>query len=251
MCCFSGPVREVSGTKIFARRIEKNRQYLVYSMHFESLEDLAMILPIPTPEKSPEDAVEFINLEEYPKFFDDMHKGFPVPPPPANVARGRVDPVLAKPAPQLKVVEVGNFEASFVPTIKDFARLDERFRLPAGTWEALPQYKKYGFAVFKLKKGSFNVHPMAFMFPTALKTELFFPTVHIHDGQVHERAYFDHDLYCQLSEEAAMHVRGWTESPQPAGMFLDKKKAGKLIDAEAHAYKRTIRGQLKNQDTLV
>lgn len=251
MCCFSGPVQEVSGTRIFARRIDKDMQYLVYSMHFKSLDDLAMILPIPTPEGSAEDAVKFISLKEYENFFDDMHAGFPEPAANGEDLRDSPPRPLALPEPKLAVVDVGSFEASFVPSIKDFARLDERFRLPEGTWDALPAYKKFGFAVFKLKKGEFNVHPMAFLFPTSLKRELFFPTVHIHDGKVHDKAAFDHDLYCQLSEEAAMYARGWRESPQPAGMFMDKKKAGKLIDPDAHAYKRRVYGRLKNQDTLV
>src|SRR5437899_1303322 len=68
----------------------------------------------------------------------------------------------AAPAPKLKVRTVGNFSASFVPTVKDFGRLDERFRLPEGTWEALPDYKDFGFAVFKLDQNVRQVHPMAF-----------------------------------------------------------------------------------------
>src|SRR5207248_7445223 len=95
----------------------------------------------------------------------------------------------------LNVVDVGSFEASFVPTIPDFERLDERFRLPTGTWDQLPQYKQYGFTVFKLKPGAKVIHPMAFEFPRAAPARLFFPTVHIHDGKVHDTATFDHALY--------------------------------------------------------
>ena len=107
------------------------------------------------------------------------------------------------------MVEVGSFVASFVPTVKDFSRLDEQFRLPDGTWDKLPAYKDYGFAVFKLKKGEQKVHPMAFEFPRADKTRLFFPTVHIHDGKVHDQAGFDHVLYCQ-GVDTRMR---WRESP--------------------------------------
>ena len=60
-------------------------------------------------------------------------------------------------ASKLEVVRVGNFEASFVPTQKDFSRLDERFRLPKAAWKLLPAYESYGFAVFKLKPGAMKV----------------------------------------------------------------------------------------------
>jgi hypothetical protein len=178
-----------------------------------------------------------------------MRNGFPEPSARPG-ARERAAGGL-KLEKKLVVHDVGAFEASFVPTIKDFSRLDERFRLPAGTWEELPRYKKYGFAVFKLKKGDVSVHPMAFCFPTALERGLFFPTVHIHDGKVHDKADFDHALYMQLEEGGTVFIEGWRESPQPAGMFMNKKKAGDLIDPDAHAYRRGIRGRQKNEDTLV
>jgi hypothetical protein len=161
--------------------------------------------------------------------------------------------VTAAPAAKLKVHDVGEFEASSVPTVQDFSRVDERFRLPEGTWEKLPIYKDFGFAVFKLKKGAKTVHPMAFEFPRRDPRTLFFPTVHIHDGEVHRRADFDHTLYCQrLGDETNSRAfYNWRESPQPAGMFMDEKKAKGLILAGNHAYKLTIRGQRKNEDTLV
>src|SRR5262245_50415902 len=163
MCCFSKPVDVVADTNIFARESKGGRQFLVYSMKFKAGEDLAMILPIPTPKGSAEDAVKFISLKKYEKFFDDMRAGFPEPPPPR--AKGDKEPAAG--GLGLAVVEVGDFIASFVPAIKDFSRLDERFRLPEGVWEKLPQYKEFGFAVFKLKKpekGQSKVHPMAFEF---------------------------------------------------------------------------------------
>src|SRR5262245_5018156 len=199
MCCFSKKVDVVADTNIFARSAKDNRQYLVYSMQFKAAEDLAMILPIPVPKDSPDDAVRFINLEKYPAFFDDLRKGFPEPPAKKDDSRGPKD--APKPLPALPVIEVGSFVASFVPAIKDFARLDAQFRLPDGVWEKLPQYKEFGFAVFKLKKpekGTQKVHPMAFEFPRALKDVLLFPTVHIHDGTVPAKAGFDHALFCQV-----------------------------------------------------
>ena len=249
MCCFSRHVVSVSQTNIFARPSKKERQYIVYSMNLSAKEDLAMILPIPTPPKSDEDSVKFISLKEYENFFADLEKGFPVPEiPPPKVERSSIAPAGAKP---LKVVEVGSFEASFVPSIDDFSRLDERFRLPAGVWDKLPAYKKSGFAVFKLKSGEKKIHPMAFEFPRANAEKIFLPTVHIHDGEVHERAGFDHVLYLQPATTDTLLPEGWEESTQPAEMFMNIKKSGDLFNPEMHVYRMKIHGEQKNQDTLV
>src|SRR5262245_18802043 len=194
MCCFSRPVKSVSATRIFARMGESARQFVVYSMNLDSAEPLAMVLPIPVAAGSDEAAVRFINLKNYANYFEDLSSGFPVPTPRGGF--GRSVAATAESVP-LQVFQVGSFEASFVPTVGDFGRLDERFRLPNNAFEKLPGYKTFGFAVFKLKAGEQTVHPMAFEFPTASRTRLFFPTVHIHDGKVHDRAGFDHSLYCQ------------------------------------------------------
>lgn len=248
MCCFTGEVKFVADTNIFARDSQGAGQYVVYSMRFSADDELAMVLPVPVAKKTGERDVRFINLEKYPHFFADLDKGFPAIPTAAPAdSRGDVPP---PPAP-LEVIEVGSFEASFVPTIADFARLDARFRLPAQVWQDLPQYQDHGFAVFKLKSGEHNVHPMAFEFPRENPDKLFFPTVHIHDGKVHEQAQFDHQLYCQLSAEAILYDESWEESPQPAAKFMDHKLAGKLIVTDRHVYRRTIIGLQENADILV
>jgi hypothetical protein len=246
MCCFSRPVDRVAETNIFARSSKEGRQFLVYSMMLSAKEDLAMILPIPVPPKSKEDVVRFINLEKYPEFFSDMAKGFPRP---ATLGRAEAKGTAA--APKLKVVDVGSFEASFVPQVKDFSRLDERFRLPEGVWEKLPMYKDYGFAVFKLKKGASKIHPMAFEFPRAKPERLFFPTVHIHDQKVHPSANFDHALFCQRAEIETEPILKWEESQQPAGLFMKIKQAQGILDPDGHCYFLPIRGKHKNEDILV
>src|SRR5260370_22424806 len=110
MCCFSRPVERVTNTHIFARSGKEGRQFLVYSMTLSAKEELAMILPIPVPKESKDDAVRFVNLEKYPDLFADMLKGFPPPPAPGSKTRSLG---LAENKP-LPVVEVGSFEASFV-----------------------------------------------------------------------------------------------------------------------------------------
>jgi hypothetical protein len=243
MCCFSRRVLKVADTSIFARAGKDDKQFLVYSMLLAAKEDLAMILPIPTPKASKEDAVRFISLKDYDQFFTDMALGFR--PPPGRFLGGAKGKAK-KDAPKLKVVEVGSYEASFVPTVKDFERLDERFRLPKETWDALPAYKDYGFAVFKLKEGEKKIHPMAFEFPRANPKRLFFPTVHIHDGKVHKTATFDHALYCQVKGE---DVNLWTESRQLAGSFMKIDKTAGIVEKDAHVYRVVLRGKKTNRDT--
>ena len=243
MCCFSGKVETVSDTNIFARASKDGRQFLVYSMKFKAGDDLAMILPIPTPKDSAEDAVKFINLEKYETFFDDVNAAFPEP---KSDSRG--------PAPggdkKLAVVEVGKFVASFVPTVKAFERLDKQFRLPAAVWDKLPQYADFGFAVFKLKKPEKDeqkVHPMAFEFPRDDKKVLFLPTVHIHDGTVPAKAKFDHALFCQVPEAPT----GWDESPGLAESSVKVKETQGIVDPNGHIYRKVMRGTFENKDVGV
>src|SRR5215208_4008143 len=126
MCCFTMPIEDVGGTRIFVRAGAAGRQFLVYSMEiaplataslterFRSLiagdpNTLAMVLPLPVPPRSPEDAVRFISLEKYPRFFDDLNVGFqtretPMVEGPAVAAAAR------DAAPALVVHRVGGFE---------------------------------------------------------------------------------------------------------------------------------------------
>jgi hypothetical protein len=249
MCCFSRPVEHVANTQIFARSAAQGRQFLVYSMQYKAKDDLAMILPLPVPRDSKEDAVRFINLEKYQFFFDDLRAGFNPPRPAMGLGGFGGIPGGTGAAMPLKVVEVGGFEASFVPSIKDFARLDERFRLPTAIWEGLPRYKDAGFAVFKLKKGELSIHPMAFEFPRANPRSLFFPTIHIHDGKIYPRAGFDHILYCQ--PDPGKPLFNWRESLRPTGMFMQIKETQGLLEPRQHCYGVRMRGVLRNDDVLV
>ena len=250
MCCFSRPVISVSATNIFARAGDEGRQFLVYSMTLKAKDDLAMVLPLPVRIGADEMGVSFIDLSGYEAFFADLRTGFPVPLTRSAPHFGCSAPGRAA-APKLEIVRVGSFEASFVPTVQDFSRLDERFRLPTGTWDKLPDYQSYGFAVFKLKSGEAKIHPMAFSFPRRDTKSLFFPTVHIHDGKVHPQAWFDHTLYCQPNDQERPAVRDWQESYADARRFMRVEMTKGLILADQHCYQKQMRGQLPNRDTLV
>lgn len=250
MCCFSGNVEYVLGTRIYARMLSPGRQAVAYQMIFAAADDLAMILPLPVAKDTGENAVDFIDLSEYPKFFNDLRSGFP-----RTLLRNRPVPADAN-GPfagdtTLEVKRVGAFEASYVPTVKDFTRLDERFRLDPEVWKSLPQYADHGFAVFKLRKGEQEVHPMAFSFPTRHQGGLFFPTVHIHDGKVHAEEDFDHALYCQVQHTGLFAMTKWTESEKLASTFMQSHKAKGLLNPGGHVYRLRLKGKLKNEDIIL
>src|SRR5205823_13970089 len=123
----------------------------------------------------------------------------------------------------------------------DFARLNDRFRLPDETWSRLPRYKDSGFAVFQLAAGSLKTHQMAFEFETAMNS-IYFPTLHIHDGQIHDTEEFDHILYLQHAGFDSQvyayqnpHIRdkstGLIRSQSVAKQFCDVTKSNGLVDA--------------------
>lgn len=263
MCCFGGRARAikyVGKTNLFARATG-DRQLLAYSMNVAADEPVAMILPLPVPPRPPEDAVRFIDLHAYPRLFVDLDAGFPAIYEPQAKSRGP----LARgggPVRTLEVHKVGAFEASFVPTQADFVRLDPRFRLSDAVWAALPRYADWGFCVFKLTElrrrwfggaTKQTIHPMAFEFPRRDPSRLFFPTVHVHDGEVHERAAFDHTLYYQAADALASTLPAWTEqtSDEPAVAFVDVAGAAGIVDGAAPVHRLVIGGTQPNVDVLL
>jgi hypothetical protein len=249
MCCFSGPVSSVTNTRLYARWLPGSkpaRQFIAYQMEYITKREVAMILPLPVVPRSPEDAVKFLDLEKEPELFEKLEKLWPINPEDKMIVSA---PAGYGGRPKaLAVIKVGSFEASFVPTQTDFARLDRRFRLDDGVWKKLPQYADWGFAVFKLRKDATTVHPMAFSFPSAQPDKgLFFPTVHIHDGKVHAEEEFNHTLYCQ-TPSGRHGPKGWQESellPASLGKWND---AG-LLDRNDHVYRNSLLGMLPNRDT--
>ena len=250
MCCFSQTVKRVANTRIFARRLDPTHQGLAYQMEFAADSDLAMILPLPVVPGSGEKAVKFINLKGYETFFEDLGNAFPRPEA-ESLGRGFPAPAAGGIDKKLEVQSVGSFEASFVPTVADFVRLDERFRIEPQIWAKIPGYADYGFAVFKLKKGDHKVHPMALSFPSRHPHQLFFPTVHIHDGEVHGKEHFDHALYCQISRPGLFEMMKWEESPGIARGSCKIEKSEGLLFGDGHIYRREMEGNLANKDVIL
>jgi hypothetical protein len=270
MCCFSVPATsvgffarwfgqtprvDVSGTKIFAR-VEAGIQHLVYSMSLTTPGDVAMVLPLPVGSRD-ENALGFVDLSGYDSFFE--HLGSLFIPEVEPQAKGGLSLSRSRQS-TLVVHQVGSFEASYVPSIQDFDRLDARFRLPKEVWDQRPEYAKFGFAVFKLKKGTeAKIHPMAMRFPTFEPDSIFFPTLHVHDGRLQEIADFSHDLYFQLANgRAPEHRLPGTGRANPsrrsdgvAGSVIDAAKHEGLVDLERHVWHWPLFVELPNGDTRV
>ena len=248
-------------------------------MSLAAEQDVAMVLPIPVPPSSGENAVRFVDMSSCPSFFGHLDALFP-----EELTRsfgGGLLGVAPQPA-ALVVHNVGDFEASFVPTRRDFDRLDERFRLQGNVWDALPAYADWGFCVFKLRAKGAKVapplsevartpglldrvlgifdraepapasppaareyHPMAFEFPRRDPGQLFLPTVHVHDGAVHATAHFDHTLYCQVAGQAA----DWRRSSAPAGILQGGARA--WVDPMERMHRLEMIGDLPNRDVFV
>ncbi len=253
MCIFSGEVESVSATKIFARMLppdakstEAIQQVLVYQMTLSAGQPVAMILPLPVERvdgEVKEDALTFISLEKYPSFFADMESGFPQPRSRSTDSLG--DSFRSKGI--LQVHQVGAFVASFVPTVEDFDRLDPKFRLPAGA-VSYPGYKDFSFAVFQIKPGrQQDIHPMAFTFPNRDANILFFPTVHVHDGEaVKAKDHFDHSLYCQHP-----HHDFDVQTSEVAARFMKIALTRGLVSEDWPIGKRVIQGMHPNEDIVI
>jgi hypothetical protein len=254
---FSQAVQHVAGTKIFAR-LDGDEQLLAYEMSFGAAGDLAMVLPVPVRQDLAPSALRFVDLSGYPELFSELARLFPRPQ-----AFGGPIALMGRAQPALEVHRVGAFEASYVPAPADFARLDRRFQLDATVWDALPEYRDFGFAVFKLRgtrrgllerlglapahgPSTQKVHPMALAFRTRTPGELFFPTVHVHDARVHPKASFDHEIYCQLDGEP-QRSGFWERATEPLQYDQVQRGAG-LLRAGTPLFRQRLLGELPNRD---
>jgi len=274
---------KISKTNVFARHNRPGHQVLAYGLSIATKVAVAMILPLPVCRPSGENALRFIDLSGFPEFFgalaracrpeyNEMVETFDLD----DLGGGHLE------APRLVVHEVGDFDASYVPTMADFARLDPRFRLPDEVWQTMPDYSDYGFAVFQLRltlmKGDSEVenevHPIAFEFSTRDSEHLFFPTVHVHDGAYYNRAGFYHTFYCQregarsefkyqldllqgrepspaksIDERVAFFGYDWySRSSDPASAVMPVERSEGLVDPEKQLHSMHLLGDFRNQD---
>ena len=285
MCLFSSEVEHVADTRIFARA-DGDHQYLAYQMQLRSQRELAMILPLPTPPACDERAVQFLNAADSYDLFRELAVLFVVPTELHGSERGMLFG-LSGPS-LLQVHSVGDYEASFVPTMADLARLDPRFRLPPAIWSQLPMYADWGFAVFKLRLPEppslpltaldlriaaerkrdgkpplaymsrtprAQTHPIAFRFPRRDPQTLFFPTMHVHDGSWAPVAMFDHLIYAQRRKAGASPAPSaagplWQVSSS-AAQPTRQTAAAQLLRGGQPVLRLELRGRFENADTIL
>ena len=244
MCIFTGRVREVAATRIFARMLRPGTQCLAYEAKVGADRDVAMVLALPVDPRAGEDAVRFIDLSGAPHLFAYLQALFSAPPR-WRAARK----VAASKGPVLVVHDVGDYEASYVPTGDDFARLDRRFRLSQRLVRALRRRGERGYAVFKLRASddgtARRLHPLGLSFRTSEPGALFFPTVHVHERELTETAHFDHVLYAQ----GASFPRGRAGHTAPDA-FLARRSRG-IVAADERVYRLGLRGERDNDDVRV
>jgi hypothetical protein len=151
--------------------------------------DVAMVLPLPVPTGCADDAVRFIDMSSWPKFFAE-----------------------------------------------------------------------WGYAVVKLGPLAqlTGIHPMALEFPRRDPERVFFPTVHVHDGEVHPRAKFDHQLYCQDVEgvrrnhwyRAVRNRSPWVESSMPL-KDVAFESVKEILRVDQPCYRTELEGMHPNEDIVI
>lgn len=237
MCIMCDEAR-VFGTKIFSRLSRRGENVLLYQMGVESKHELAMVLPISRREGG---RFKFVDFTGYSRIFEQLEKLFPDLSDGDDLFGGLT--LAAGPESPLPVEKIGSFDASFVPTLADFDRVDARFRLKPGIWEKLPAYQSWSFAVFQLRKGRHKVHPMGLAFETRFTGKCFFPTVHVHDGELHSEADFDHLLYTQGIAAAG----DWEEASVATSVHIGVDETHGFV-RPGPVYRRTIVGRRRNAD---
>lgn len=123
MCLFTSGVTDVSDTRIFVRKEGARRQILAYQMTLQADDELAMVLPLPVGERDESSALEFINMEKCERFFDTIASLLAIwedDDVSFGSSLGSDAPPVTRPV--LEVHRVGDYEASFVPSIADFSR---------------------------------------------------------------------------------------------------------------------------------
>ena len=78
--------------------------------------------------------------------------------------------------------------------------------------------------------------------------QLYFPTVHLHDGRFHKRESFDHALYYQ---HPRVGQPGGTHNGDMVAELMPSRDYASLVSLQRPLLRRTLRGKLANQDTWI
>ena len=215
MCVINGPVTSVNATKILA--IPSNdgtRQFTVYANKVDTAADNAMILPVPFP-----DSVKFHDLSTYSEIFADLDKCFE--------STQRLSRRLSNSRSVLAVHRVGSYEASIVPSLDDFDRLSDTFKLSLDVATMLTadytsiQGSPAGFIVCKLNQGAHDYHPFAYSHNRPCE-KLFIPTKHFHSHGSEGTSTSEPDVSIKYSASSFMDPAPVRGRGKGHGMFHSK-----------------------------
>ncbi|MCC6750577.1 MAG: hypothetical protein IT371_23145 [Deltaproteobacteria bacterium] len=256
MPCFTRPVAAVGQTQLYARAADDGGQLLAISATVAAREDLALLVPLPTPAGTAADAVRFLDLQSYPTFFDELGLGFTALPRAASAA----PPRALRGTPRAHAI--APLELSVAPDLASLARLDARFAPSPRLLARLAEYADFAFAVLRLTSwGGLLAHfrrpqarlvlPVALHFPRRWSDRLYFPTLAVHDGDDASEPELDHLCYCQPDERTEPHLARWERSAHAASSFVDPGRAQGLVDGRAPCHRLTLRGPRGNQDLVV
>jgi hypothetical protein len=256
---------------MFARLDGVGNQYIVYSVEYSSPTDVALILPIPV---VPGDAsVQFVPMDCYDDFFNNLASGFVAP------STGRWIQDMSGGGETFAVQSVRPKGAFYVPTFDDFARLDLSLRPSVDLLDKFPNYRDFGFVVLKLPSTDLpagtgglsaqallelrqqygcevvspaRLSPIAFRFASREPRCVYFPLTIFEGDEYKPIVEFDHTLYLQhdkLGNEFAQHHVGHV-SLRASNFMRDSGKDG-VVHPRSCCFRRILRGSAANQDLWV
>lgn len=216
MCIISGPIKDVSSTKIFVLpNVDFSRQMTVYSNKVDTPGNNLMILPVPNSQ-----TIQFHNLE-YEDLFQDLmnsvySRSFSIQASASASTRGF-----------LQVFEHASYYVSVAHSVEELFQLDTAvFRLTDDLYKFFRHFYDvgFGFVCCVLRPGIRNYEPLCYSH--AIQGDiLFVPTRHYHvemDGSVDTfKADWDHLIFSAATKKSAnrnydshsKNVVGWVALP--------------------------------------
>ena len=224
-------------TRMFGRINNFGEQVLIITLHVEPHGNADAVLFMPVPVK-PGGRCGFFDVE-YDDLFADLDKCWE----PSFVISQSAQAQAAMDEGTLFPATAPASNGTFFQTRSDLGRLDPKLRPPPA---AVAPYADYGFAMFRLPKSESKVKPLALVFESREAKKLFFPTLTLVDGNVPDKARFEHRCYLQVWTGA--RPEGWLESDVPANEHVDLQRAKSLVRGELRVHRTELRGERKNED---
>lgn len=231
MALFSHPLVRVNYVRHFAR-YDDQWQYLVSLLSYESPVDTAWLIPLPVSADQRTTAVEFLDLEDSPDFFDRLGRLFP-------------ESVADTPSGQDPVACVG----TYLPTFGELESLAEEHRPAPEVMENLSPYQEYGVVLVPLPAGEHTTLPLALKFHPALADTLSFPNRQLIGESYDTQCDFNQLLYSQF--DYVSELDGWDKSPELASAHFETPPACGIIEPGLTCFRFALTGRRDNGDVVI